>query len=79
MLPRLEDDESRVLRAVFSSVTPSSSPARRALEILTEQQRGILRNAVAAGADPDATGRLLASCFRTVERGVELQEARCEP
>lgn len=68
-------DEPAVLDAVFARRPDAPSAARRALEILEDYRRRLLREAIRCGADEEAIDDLLQSCVNAAEKGVIEEEA----
>ena len=67
-------EEDEVEDRIFRARPNGPSPARRALEILRERKRLLLRHASSVGADPGLLERLVARCVGAAEGGVESQE-----
>ncbi|MDX1646453.1 MAG: polyprenyl synthetase family protein, partial [Longimicrobiales bacterium] len=71
-----ERSDDEIAAAIFGPEGPAPSPARRALEMLQERKREILRRATGLDADPAALDRLLSSCTSVARRHVTEQERR---
>jgi len=67
-------DDQSVTEAIFASRPAQPSAARRALEILSDRQRRIQRQARRVGVSEVALNELLEQCMSAAERGVDGQD-----
>ena len=67
-------DDQSVVEAIFAPRAAQPSAARRALEILSDRQRRIQRQARRVGVSEDTLNELLEQCMGAAEQGIDQQD-----